>query len=379
MNLRAERMTRSHATSAPVRNEADEPSSEVLRFDATQGLELDCGVVLAPWRIAYQTYGTLNADRSNAILLCHALTGDQHVANVNPVTGRPGWWETMVGPGKPYDTDRFFVICANVLGSCLGTSGPASRDGEGGKARGLEFPVVTVRDMVRAQARLVDHLGIETLFCVAGGSMGGMQVLQWAASYPERVFSAMPIAAAAKHSAQQTARHPPPKDQIANASVTGARAKAKVAIRITNASNNNRHLQHSPRLPRLPPMHQTNFAPVGKKNHLQWLANCINGPAAPHLYHLTDPTPAPRDEFAQPPIVSTAPCTDTTQPTMAPSADQCSTTPRHTLRNISRPRNPVTAATQRATTTCRPCVLASTRGARGVHTTLLPLRCQLRG
>ena len=107
-------MTRSHATSAPVRNEADEPSSEVLRFDATQGLELDCGVVLAPWRIAYQTYGTLNADRSNAILLCHALTGDQHVANVNPVTGRPGWWETMVGPGKPYDTDRFFVILSLI-------------------------------------------------------------------------------------------------------------------------------------------------------------------------------------------------------------------------------------------------------------------------
>ena len=200
-------MTRSHATSAPVRNEADEPSSEVLRFDATQGLELDCGVVLAPWRIAYQTYGTLNADRSNAILLCHALTGDQHVANVNPVTGRPGWWETMVGPGKPYDTDRFFVICSNVLGSCLGTSGPASRDGDGGKAHGLEFPVVTIRDMVRAQARLVDHLGIETLFCVAGGSMGGMQVLQWAASYPDRVFSAMPIAAAAKHSVQNIAFH----------------------------------------------------------------------------------------------------------------------------------------------------------------------------
>ena len=200
-------MTRSHATSAPVRNEADEPSSDVLRFGATQGLELDSGAVLAPWRIAYQTYGTLNADRSNAILLCHALTGDQHVANVNPVTGRPGWWETMVGPGKPYDTDRFFVICANVLGSCLGTSGPASRDGEGGKARGLEFPVVTVRDMVRAQARLVDHLGIETLFCVAGGSMGGMQVLQWAASYPDRVFSAMPIAAAAKHSVQNIAFH----------------------------------------------------------------------------------------------------------------------------------------------------------------------------
>jgi hypothetical protein len=185
---------------------------------------------------------------------------------------------------------------------------------------------------------------------------------------------------AAKRSAQQTARHQPTKDKTANASVTGAKAKAKAAIRITNASNSSRHLQRTPRLhPRLPPTHQTNIATVGKKNHLHWPANCINGPAVPHLYHLTDPTPAPREEFAQPPIVSTAPCTGTTQPTMASSADQCSTTPQNTLRNISRPRNPVTAATQWATTTCRPCVLASTRGARGVHTTILPLGASSEG
>ncbi len=175
-------------------------------------------------------------------------------------------------------------------------------------------------------------------------------------------------------------RHQPTKDKSENASVTGAKAKAKAAIQTTNASKSSRHLQRTPRLyPRLPPTHQTNIATVGKTNHLHWPANCINGPAASHLYHLPDPIPAPKDEFAQPPIASTVPCTDTTRLTMAPSAAQCSTTPQHTPRNISRPRNPVTAATQRATTTCRPCVLASTRGARGVHTTLLPLRCQLRG
>lgn len=191
----------------PARNEAHEPSSAVAQFGADQSLRLESGEAIGPWQIAYQTYGELNAAKSNAILLCHALTGDQHVANQNPVTGKPGWWETMVGPGKPYDTNRFFVICANVLGSCLGTSGPASIHPNTGKAYALEFPVVTIKDMVAAQARLVDYLGIDSLFCVAGGSMGGMQVLQWAASFPERVFSAMPIATAAKHSAQNIAFH----------------------------------------------------------------------------------------------------------------------------------------------------------------------------
>jgi len=168
---------------------------------------MDAGLSLAPWQIAYQTYGELDRDRSNAVLICHALTGDQHVANVHPVTGKPGWWDTMVGSGRPIDTDRFFVVCANVIGGCMGTTGPASTNPATQRPYALDFPVVTVRDMVRAQAALVDRLGIESLFCVLGGSMGGMQVLQWAATYPDRVFAAMPIAAAARHSAQNIAFH----------------------------------------------------------------------------------------------------------------------------------------------------------------------------
>ncbi|HBF97662.1 MAG TPA: homoserine O-acetyltransferase, partial [Alphaproteobacteria bacterium] len=164
----------------------------IIRFGADAPLPLDCGAELAPWDIAYQTYGTLNQDKSNAVLVCHALTGDQYVANRHPVTGRDGWWTTIVGPGRPVDTDRYFVICANVLGGCIGSSGPTSINPATGAPYGLDFPVITIRDMVRAQARLVDHLGIDQLFCVIGGSMGGMQVLQWAASYPERVFSAVP-------------------------------------------------------------------------------------------------------------------------------------------------------------------------------------------
>ena len=189
------------------RHEADHPSSAVAHFAAHEPLMLDSGFALAPWQIAYQTYGTLNKDRSNAILICHALTGDQHVANVNPVTGKPGWWTSMVGPGKPFDTDRFFIICANVLGSCMGTSGPASLNAATQNPWAVDFPVVTIRDMVRAQARLLDRLGIESLFCVAGGSMGGMQVLQWASTFPDRVFSAIPLATGAKHSAQNIAFH----------------------------------------------------------------------------------------------------------------------------------------------------------------------------
>ncbi|RTL88512.1 homoserine O-acetyltransferase [Ancylobacter aquaticus] len=190
-----------------ARGEADHPHSAVVRFGADMPLQLDAGGVLTPFQIAYQTYGTLNAARSNAILLCHALSGDQHAANVHPVTGKPGWWETLVGPGKPIDTDRFFVIASNVLGGCLGTTGPSSTNPATGQPYGLDLPVVTIRDMVRAQAMLVDHLGIEKLLAVVGGSMGGMQVLQWAASYPERVFAAMPIATAARHSAQNIAFH----------------------------------------------------------------------------------------------------------------------------------------------------------------------------
>jgi homoserine O-acetyltransferase len=173
----------------------------------TLPLKLDCGIEFGPFQVAYTTYGHLNADKSNAILICHALTGDQHVANTHPITGKPGWWLTLVGPGKVIDTDRFFVICTNVIGGCMGSSGPPEPEPATGKPWGLRFPIITIRDMVNAQAMLLDHLGIHQLFCVVGGSMGGMQVLQWAASYPERVFAAIPIACAAKHSAQNIAFH----------------------------------------------------------------------------------------------------------------------------------------------------------------------------
>src|SRR6266699_2268362 len=154
--------------------EADAPrNSSVARFGADRPLKLDAGVELSPFQIAYKTYGTLNAERSNAVLICHALTGDQHVASPTPVTGKSGWLETMVGPGRPIDTERYFVICPNVLGACMGTTGPASTNPKTGQPWGLEFPMTTVRDMVRAQAMLLDHLGIGSLFSVAGGSMGG--------------------------------------------------------------------------------------------------------------------------------------------------------------------------------------------------------------
>jgi homoserine O-acetyltransferase/O-succinyltransferase len=168
---------------------------------------MDAGVAISPLTIAYQTYGELNAARSNAILVCHALTGDQHVANIHPLTGKRGWWHSMVGPGRPIDTNRYFVICSNVVGGCMGTTGPASINPATDRPYGLDLPVVTVRDMVRAQAMLIDHLGIDTLFCVAGGSMGGMQVLQWTASFPDRVFCALPIATASRHSSQNIAFH----------------------------------------------------------------------------------------------------------------------------------------------------------------------------
>ena len=198
--------TQNRTRENPLR-EADAPQSLVAHFGASQPLAMDAGIALTPFNIAYQTYGTLNADKSNAILICHALTGDQHVANINPVTGKPGWWTTMVGPGRPIDTDRFFVICSNVLGGCMGTTGPASTDPASGQPIALDLPIVTVADMVRAQAMLVDSLGIASLFCIAGGSMGGMQVLQWMAAYPDRVFSALPIATGAKHSSQNIAFH----------------------------------------------------------------------------------------------------------------------------------------------------------------------------
>ena len=157
--------------------EATAPSSDCIDIPESEPLRLDCDKLLAPVRIAYKTYGTLNADKSNAILICHALTLDQYVASEHPVTRKPGWWEAMVGPGKPIDTDRFFVICPNILGGCMGSTGPASLNPNTGRPWGLEFPVITIGDMVDAQVRLIDRLGIDQLFSVAGGSMGGMQVL----------------------------------------------------------------------------------------------------------------------------------------------------------------------------------------------------------
>jgi homoserine O-acetyltransferase len=201
-------MARPRRTSDDIaRLQADQPAGEVARFGPDEPLLLDAGIALAPFQIAYRTYGTLNAARSNAILVCHALTGDQHVASDNPVTGKPGWWEIMIGPGKPIDTDRYFVISSNVLGGCMGTTGPASTDAATGQPYGLSLPLITIPDMVRAQAMLVKRLGIDTLFSVVGGSMGGMQVLQWATQYRDLVFSAMPIATAARHSAQNIAFH----------------------------------------------------------------------------------------------------------------------------------------------------------------------------
>ena len=183
----------------------DADIGEAMAFDTP--LALDCGQSLSSWTAAYMTYGTLNEGRSNAVLLCHALSGDQFACGTNPVTGKQGWWHYMVGPGKPIDTDRYFVICMNVLGGCIGTTGPADTDPATGKPYGLTFPMVTVRDMVRTQATLLDALDIEKLLCVTGGSMGGMQALQWAALYPERVAGAMPIATAARHTAQNIALH----------------------------------------------------------------------------------------------------------------------------------------------------------------------------
>ena len=184
---------------------ADHGHQPRVRLATDRPMPLDCGITLSDFPVAYQTYGSLNADRSNAILLCHALTGDQYVIGGNPVTGKPGWWEIMVGPGRPIDTDRFFVICSNVLGGCMGTIGPMDIDPTTGRPYGIHFPVITIGDMVRAQKLLVEYLGIERLFCVIGGSMGGMQALQWVTSYPESVFAAMPIATAPRHSAQNIA------------------------------------------------------------------------------------------------------------------------------------------------------------------------------
>lgn len=169
-------------------------------------LTLDSGQALEGVAVAYETYGELAADRANAILIFHALTMDQHVASPHPITGKPGWWSHSVGPGKPIDTDRFHVICANVIGGCMGSTGPAS-EAEDGTPYGMRFPVITVRDMVRAQVALLDALGIGRLHAVVGGSMGGMLALSLAANFPDRAGRVLAIATTARHSAQNIAFH----------------------------------------------------------------------------------------------------------------------------------------------------------------------------
>jgi len=176
-----------------------------LRLTLESPLVLQSGETLSPVTLAYQTYGTLNAAKSNCVMVCHALTGDHYVADTHPITGKRGWWVDLVGPGKVIDTNRFFVVCANVLGGCMGSTGPKEINPATGKPWGLKFPVITIRDMVAAQAKLIDHLGVQKLFCVIGGSMGAMQVMEWATRYPERVFAAVPIAGSYRHSAQNIA------------------------------------------------------------------------------------------------------------------------------------------------------------------------------
>ncbi|MBC6497032.1 MAG: homoserine O-acetyltransferase [Alphaproteobacteria bacterium GM7ARS4] len=175
-------------------------------FTSTTPLTLESGASLPHIDIAYRTWGTLNAQRSNAILLCHALSGDQHATGTDPLTHKAGWWHEAVGPNKAIDTKRYFVICSNTLGGCMGTTGPQSLKDDG-TPWAMTFPVITIRDMVRAQKRLIDHLGIRQLYGVIGGSMGGMQVLEWACLYPDHVFCAIPIATTARVSAQNIAFH----------------------------------------------------------------------------------------------------------------------------------------------------------------------------
>jgi len=171
----------------------------------TKPLKLDCGQTIKDFPIAYETYGELNEKKNNAILIFHALTGDQFVAGNNPITNKEGWWTTAVGPGRAVDTNKYYVVCANVLGGCMGSFGPKSLSKEKNESYGLNFPMITIRDMVRAQEALLEHLEIDKLLSVLGGSMGGMQLLQFCSLYPEKTFSAVPIASTASHNAQQIA------------------------------------------------------------------------------------------------------------------------------------------------------------------------------
>jgi homoserine O-acetyltransferase len=180
--------------------------SEIAYFENIN-LKLESGDIIDSFKLAFKTYGKLNADKTNAILVCHALTGDQYVAGNNPITGREGWWSRMVGPNKPIDTNKFFVICSNVLGGCAGSTGPKESQNGSDVAYGGNFPSVTIKDMVKAQSLLIESLNIEKLFSVIGGSMGAMQALQWAIDFPDKILNIIHIAGALKHSAQNIAFH----------------------------------------------------------------------------------------------------------------------------------------------------------------------------
>ena len=180
---------------------------EIIHIARDEPLVLECGAAVSNIPIAYQTYGELNEAKNNVILVCHALTGDQYLCGTHPVTEKDGWWDRMVGAGKPIDTNRFFMICSNVIGSCMGSFGPKEINPETNQPYGLNFPFITIADMVKAQALLLDTLGIDKIFCVIGGSMGGMQALEWATRYPERMSAAIVIATATRQSAQNIAFH----------------------------------------------------------------------------------------------------------------------------------------------------------------------------
>ena len=180
--------------------------SEIAYFENIN-LKLESGDIIHSFKLAFKTYGKLNADKTNAILVCHALTGDQYVAGNNPITGREGWWSRMVGPNKPIDTNKFFVICSNVLGGCAGSTGPKELQNGSDVAYGRNFPSITIKDMVKAQSLLIESLNIEKLFSVIGGSMGAMQALQWAIDFPDKILNIIHIAGALKHSAQNIAFH----------------------------------------------------------------------------------------------------------------------------------------------------------------------------
>ena len=175
------------------------------KYFTFENLVLENGQKLSQVTVAYETYGTLNEQKNNAILITHAFTGDAHCAGYHEGDKKPGWWDMMVGPGKAFDTNKYFVISSNVLGGCAGTTGPASKNPDTGVEYGTDFPAITISDMVKAQKKLVEFFGIEKLFSVAGGSMGGMQVLQWVMDYPEFLYSAIPIAATLRSTPQQIA------------------------------------------------------------------------------------------------------------------------------------------------------------------------------